>query len=1310
MKSKTQFPDAPKTSGDAPSPQQALPGMEDLSGEDPSGSLRRSRPDGGVPKPMLKLDSLSISGFKTFVDPTEVRFAGGITAIVGPNGCGKSNLSDAITWVLGEQSAKSLRGSKMQDVIFSGSDKRKAIGMAEVTLTLATEMGMRHSVDGKIEISRRVFREGGSEYRLNGKKARLKEIKDLLMDTGLGIRAYSVIEQGKIGMILSGKPQERRKLLEEAAGITRYKERKRVAEVKLEEALSNLSRLDDIISEVERALRSLKRQASAARRFQAKEREYHELLKQVLLGRWWLLRGRLDSVDGQLAELLNRDAELAATLARGEAQLAEGREALDALARVLAERHQEQADLAATIEGRQEFLKGGRQRAKEMDERLERGRTEAEQRRKQAEDFKLSLGNIDGRTRELIDERDAAAQLVAEDEAKIAAAQKNVEQMTARLESLRRELMGSVASVNQLRSALQKEQVEIEKRTYRLRFLDEERTRLDRQVSEADATLKSIDEKVSASQATLDDEDTRHKDLRFTLDALLRREAELGDERLHLEARLSGLKQRRRILEQLSAEHEERRAALVEKLAEIGIPEPRFLADVATPTAGWADGIDHFLGDLTDAVVLEPGQKALDLARQLSKLDVSGLFLAPLEGREPKDDVEDEALAWSLAEALDLTPEMAAALPPAYLVERAEDASRLAIEHPGTAFISRERLWAMGGVLRVQGEEAAPGLLALQTELHDIRDEIPTLEDNLKRTRETLENLVQERTRHAKEINRLEERIAELRRDIAVAQARRQDASQRRDRFHGEQQKVATEQAEIQSDLEAKKAQRELLTGDLATAEGGHEELTRTFDSAQAEVEVAKEQREALRTAGAGNRGRLDLLEERLDSHNQEAVRVRRQITYSEEQLQIWGQEDDVLQRRIGELGHEMTQAEEALQKALEGRSEAQDKVLAQQRLLDEKREALRVIEEEVQTTRTARDELRQRIEAQRVDQASLRQDREHLSASYRETFKRLLPGTEAPADIPPPTESEAASEAPDQDETMDAAATAEAPSPAVDASNPGEAEGTVEGEGAVEANDQSSGEDEVTDGETEAAVWLEDDVEIPEVEPNQLAELEADLARCKAVVERLGPVNVLAAEEYDEQQERYGFLSTQRADVASSVESLKITILEINEASSARFKETFEQVNKTFAETFTRLFRGGEAHMRLFDEEDLLETGLEIVARPPGKRPQNIMLLSGGEKALTAIALLFALFQTKPSPFCILDEVDAPLDDANVIRFAETLQEMARDTQFLVVTHNKLTMEIASSLYGVTMEERGVSKLVAVEMEEVQPAQALTA
>ena len=1247
---------------------------------------------------MLKLHELEISGFKSFVDDTRLRFAGGITAIVGPNGCGKSNLSDAITWVLGEQSVKSLRGAKMEDIIFSGSENRKPVGMAEVHLTFETDPSFAHAVDGKITIGRRVFRTGQSQYRINDKTARLKEIKDLLMDTGLGIRAYSVIEQGKIGMILSTKPAERRKLLEEAAGITRYKQRKRIAEVKLEEAMGNLLRLDDIISEVDRALRSLKRQAASARRYQEREKEYRELLRKVLLARFKLVRLKLQNLDGELDGLTRRDAELTAGLSRDEAALAEGREELDSLASAVAESHQKLTEIAATIEGRQEFLKGARQRHQEMEERLVRGQEDAESRATQRVELRDSLGNLDERTVRMIEERDAASRQVAQDEERITAAHEQVKQAETRLESLRRELMGSLARVNQIRSQLQHEQVEIEKRTLRRRFLEDERGRLDRQLQEAEGSLEAIQGAIVKAEERLGERTVERGRLSDLLDALLRREAEISDERRRLENQLAGHRQRREILIQLSEEHAARRRSLIAKLGQIGLTEPRFLAEAATPLEGWESAIDLFLGELADAVVLGDADDGLELAHALSQLNGSGVFLQPaaLGRRAPRVQVDDPAVRAALAEALGVSDEIARALPPAFLVEEAVDARRLAALHPGVAFLSRDRLWALGGTLRVQGREAAPGVLARQSELDTLEQEIPQLEDKIRSAAEIFKKLVEERTQNARTVNRLDDEIAELRREIAVGQARRQDAAGRREKLAAQHRTVNEEQEELARELDAKSTRRAEFSGQLEAAEKAHGDLTESFDRCQHEVETAREEREALRTAGAGNRGKLELLEERLESQSQATTRVQRQMEEMAKQLAQWNEEKALLERRRDELAAGMESADLELQGALERRSHAQDEVLAKQERLDERRDAMRELDGRVQEARSLRDDLRSQIERQRVSQAGVHHDVEHLAVSFREEFHQLLPG----APRPEPEELE---------ETED-----DEPAEALEAD--GE---TVEAEDDADdgvpqaANDEAAEDDENEDGETATKRSAQpivltdvDDAEIEalEIDSHGLAKLEAQLSRLKEILERLGPVNVLAATEYEEQEDRGKFLKGQRRDVAESVQSLKETIREINEASSTRFLETFRQVNRAFGEVFQRLFRGGDAEMSLYDEEDLLETGIEIIARPPGKRPQNINLLSGGEKALTAVALLFALFQSKPSPFCILDEVDAPLDDVNVLRFVDLLKEMAKDTQFLVVSHNKLTMEAASTLYGVTMEERGISKLVSAELDEIQP------
>ena len=1183
---------------------------------------------------MLKVERLEISGFKSFVDPVEVRFAGGVTAIVGPNGCGKSNLSEAITWVLGEQSAKSLRGGTMEDVIFNGSDSRKPLGMAECILTLRTDVTFPGAEDGRITIGRRVFRGGEGQYRLNGKVARLKEVKDLLMDTGLGIRAYSVIEQGKIGMILSGKPQERRKLIEEAAGITRYKARKSVAELKLQEAMSNLLRLDDVISEVERALRSLKRQAGAARRYQEKETEYRQLLEQVLLGRWAALAARLSELKDRIEDATSREAALAADLHRDEAALAAGRERLDDLARRMAERHQKVADLAAVIEGRQEFLKANRQTVQELGERAAQSRALAERREAEIAAHDEALADLDEKRRELSGERDQAAAAVDEDERQIATAERDLKQVSARVDGFRSQMLTAAAEINAARNRAQQAQIEQEKGNFRRHRIDQEIAQHAHEVKQAAEVLEMSRSKVEATEAALDGKVEEAEKVGDRLEATMRREAEASEQKRNLENQLSGARQRQRILAELSRAHAQRRAALEKALASAGIDTPVYLASQAKAVEGWERSLDIYLGGLADAVVLDPGESARGLAQALAGRSAAVLVERQAGGASETSEswpvVDDPAVVLSLSEALGLPEDLARALPPAFLVRAAADAERLARQHPGLAFLSREGVWVEAGTFHVEGEIATPGVLERESELAALGRQVPDLEAQLRDATALLERLVAERAGLAKESNRLQGEVAQLRQELAVGKARMEDAAARHRRLATEAETLTTEQQEIAREIERVAERRERLQEELVAAEARSTGLQEDFERAQAELESAKQNREGLRTASAGRRGRLELLDERLESHDREMTRLRGELDRGKSQIASWRQDADRLAGRRTELEAAIEKAQSELQSALESRAAAEEGVLEEQERLDLHRQEIRLLEEGIAGHRERRDAVRSEVEELRIARASVKQDAEHLALTYRDEFSR----EDQPAELP---------------------------------AEPGEPR-------------------------------------------EDLAEMEAELARTKAALERLGPVNILAVQEHDEQEERFAFLTTQRADVANSVDSLKRTIKEINEASGERFNATFQEVNKNFGEIFARLFRGGEAEMRLLDEEDVLESGIEILARPPGKRLQNLMLMSGGEKALTAIALLFALFRTKPSPLCILDEVDAPLDDVNTTRFVDLLQEMAQNTQFIVITHNKLSMEVASRLYGVTMEEKGVSKLVSVELEEVQPEERQTA
>ncbi len=1225
---------------------------------------------------MLKLHRLELSGFKSFVDPVGMDFAGGMTSIVGPNGCGKSNLADAVVWVLGERSAKALRGSKMEDVIFNGSSNRKPLGLCEVSLELSTDPSFDLAEDGRLTLGRRLYRDGESHYLMNGRRVRLKEIKDLLMDTGLGIRAYSVIEQGRIGQILSGKPLERRRLLEEAAGVTRYRERRRLAEVKLEESRANLARLDDIVAEVERSVRSLKRQAGAARRYKKRQSEYRRLLRAVLAGRWGRLGGRLGELRARLAAEVAGEAKVTAALHRDEAALAAGREDLDALARRLAERHQREAELAARIEGKQEFLKGSRERLRELAERVTAGRETAAERRRRIEALGEDLAALDARREELAGERDRAASEVTEDDQRISQVERLVAEAEERLEGLRGRLFTSLGDLNGLRNRLHREQLEREKGDLRRKHLAEERARKEREVAEAEKAAAAAAEKLRALEAETGELETRLGERQAALENLLARHAELAADRDGLAAELAALGRRREVLTELGRAHRERRDVLVEALAEAGLAGPEFLADRLQVPEGWERSLDLYLGELADAVIVPPSTDGLALARALAAGRGSGRLLEPADpfAAAPTTAAaapEDPAIRSSLGEAVGLPPALAAALPPAYLVESPADAARLARRHPGVAFLSRDRLWATAGVLAVEGEMAPPGALAREHELAATEAEIPPRESRRHEAEEALAGLAVEVGSEREAIGEIDRELSAGRQELAVARARHDDLAVRLRRLTVERETVVTEGAEVERELGLASERATRLAAELARADGLHTDLEAVFDRAQTEVAQSREGREAARTSGASRKGRLELLEERLDSLRLENERVRGEIEEGERQIGLWAEEEDRLEKREAEIREAMRAAEAELEQALEARDASQGEVVAEQERLDERRAEVREIEVRLEGRREERDRVREGIGELRVEEAGLKQEAGHLEATFAEEFGEEL-GARDPGDRAAPG-----------------------------------AAGKADGETAAGAELEPAGAEATT---ARLAVGGEGDAEgaAPAEPARPLEELEEELAACRTVLERLGPVNLLAAEEYDEQEERRAFLTEQREDVRRSVESLKQTIREINRTSTERFRSTFEQVNDHFRQTFVELFRGGQAEMRLMDEDDLLECGIEIVARPPGKRLQNLMLLSGGEKALTAIALLFALFQTKPSPFCILDEVDAPLDDVNTLRFLELLKKMSSDTQFIVITHNKLTMEVSSTLYGVTMQEKGVSGLVSVELDQVQPEPAL--
>ncbi len=873
-----------------------------------------------------------------------------------------------------------------------------------------------------------------------------------------------------------------------------------------------------------------------------------------------------------------------------------------------------------------------------MSERLASGAGVAAERRDELTRKRQARAEVDTRRATLEAELASARGAVEGDETALSARIRQLQEVESQVEALRQQLLASMGGLDALRAELHSRQLELERATLRRSHLDEETAEHGHERGEAHQALELAGAQVAELQQALAEREHEREALRQQLAAALARETEATHERQQADERVRAAEQRLEVLRQLEEAHQSGRHALLAALRGAGLEAPQLLVEQVQAPEGWERALDFYFVTLADAVVVPAGTDPLGLAAVLRgdgngvTAPTAAVLVTPLapESAWASGALTDPAIAGSLREALGLPAELAAALPPAYLVEGEAAARRLAADHPGVAFIAREGSFWRGGLLHLEGERRHPGLLARKQERGTLERRLPREREEAAVAAAALADAVAARTTWAQALQAEEAAIAELHRQLAVSEARREDAAERLRRLEKQGLALVAESERLSAEAATLGERIAEVRGRLSAREEEHHELEERFDAAQGELAGARSEREELRTAGAQRLGYLHLLEERRRAHDADAARLEREARQSEEQLQRWSDEEVQLQRRRDELQAAIQAGELELAAALAGRAGSQDEVLAAQARLDGQRETLRSLDDEAQLLRAEHERVRDEAEARRVELSALANEGRHLREAFAEQLHAEPP--ELGGDLPV---------------------------------------------GLATADDE-------------------------------LPALEQQLADKRAALERIGPVNLLAAQEHSEQEERHSFLLVQRDDVAASVASLKQTIREINATSNERFRTTFEEVNKRFGEVFQSLFGGGEAEMRLLDDEDLLESGIEIVARPPGKRLQNLMLLSGGEKALTAIALLVSLFHTKASPFCILDEVDAPLDDPNTVRFVEVLKAMSRDTQFLVITHNKLTMQAASTLYGVTMQERGVSKVVGVALDEVQPAEEL--
>jgi chromosome segregation protein len=1270
---------------------------------------------------MLKLKKIHILGFKSFCDRTELNLAGtGIAVVVGPNGCGKSNILDGVSWVLGEQSAKSLRGSHMSDVIFAGTRDRKALGMAEVTLTMidpeayegpipvepevvvdhdgpadwdeeelrrqraaeveeivaAEQPGQvldedpsetaapppahspaqagvegpqavvlkirrrkfqRTFAKGEIVITRRLFRTGESEYLLNGKLCRLRDIQDIFMGTGLGPESYAIIGQERIGQLLSSKPHDRRAIIEEAAGITRFKTKKRLAELRLESAKQNLARVDDIFDEVTRQMNSLKRQAAKAERYGAVRDELRGRLRVVLASRLALMdadRARIEQEIAALTEQINGASAEIGTMEASQHSLTERGYEIENQGH---EAQQRANSASVELERAAARERSNTERISELEARLSSAAAEGEQTQTQL----ASIAEERSQQRSFLEtaagEAKAFRQNVEAHQQEARVAAEEVFTGERQLEAARRHVMHLLNAANNARNAVAQSEES-------LAALEREADRLNAEMTQSRNELENLG--VQSGQAKLSFESATERLRQLETEILTLREslqARRGEESAvraranQLRGEHATLTGRRNSLEALIRNHSYstntvrqllKPGALGNGMAPMGT-----LADFLEVSGEHEGVVDEFLRDELNYLVVNSWTAAAHGVNLLkSGVDGRATFLIHPEGppaASPSDDASEEISAEGITPLKDtirvlngfgrsleyILPK----LRDGYIVEDSALAQRLSEEHTRAFFLTP------GGecfhnTTVTGGKPAAEGPLALKRDLRETEKKLSALEGALgaaeteaaalTRTIEELTTQLEARNEERRQAERdtanqgaaLRQMEAEVQRidrrlhDWTMQAARNQDAREAKAAAIGQKQEEVAR-------LEAERTQ----------AEAG-------LDMQQAELATLRQKRESLQQEAARITAELAGLEERRRGAEAAFQRIDRLHADLERRVQAIEQQrasaENEREQRIRESASLAARQEELAAQ----RAEAQ----VQAHALAEEAQALRhqlaSLETQLKDARAILDQQRDQRAAHSSAVAKLRSDLEHLEQSC------------------------------------------------------------------------------LTEVNVEASI-LRADESITHLVNDDLVTEEETCRSLRQKLEQMGPVNMMALEEYKETADRHTFLEAQRKDLMESIENTQETIKEIDQISRTKFDEAFARINENFAQVFTRLFHGGQAFLRLTDEENQAESGLDIVASPPGKKLQNVLLLSGGEKALTAISLLVGIFQFQPSPFCVLDEVDAALDETNVGRLADLLHSLSKETQFLLVTHSKRMMHSADMIYGVTMQEPGVSKVVSVKL-----------
>ncbi|MEJ1463074.1 MAG: chromosome segregation protein SMC [Candidatus Sedimenticola sp. (ex Thyasira tokunagai)] len=1160
----------------------------------------------------MRLEKIKLAGFKSFVDPTTVHFPSNLVGVVGPNGCGKSNIIDAVRWVMGESSAKMLRGESMADVIFNGSTSRKPVGTAGIELQFDNSDGSaggQYSQYNTISVKRQVSRDGQSNYYMNGVRCRRRDITDLFLGTGLGPRSYSIIEQGMISRLIEARPEDLRGFLEEAAGISKYKERRRETENRISRTRENLDRLNDLREEISKQLQHLQRQAATAERYKGYKEQERRLKAELLALRWRVMD---DDISGKERNIKELETDLEAAVAkqrRLEAEIEQSRE-----------QHTEANDSFNEIQGR--YYAVGSEIA-----RLEQAIQFAKQSRSKSEH---DLHQAEQAWQESTDHQQQDASRLKELEAEL-------EEQEPELEQVREVEMSSAAQLAEAEQAMGRWQEEWEsfnriaaeqaqtaqvERT-RINHLEEQEQNLQRRMERFQVELQQLtDQKLLDEIAELEESEIERQEQAVLQQEQLSHTVEQISAIREQNARqINTLDETRAGLQTARGRHASLEALQQAALGKQGdavthwleaqdLAEAARLAEKIVVEDRWQRAVETVLGFHLQAICTDQ----LDsLGSALTSLENGSLTLFDTAAQAKAGNTGEGALSakvdapWSLDGLL-------AGVYTAETVEQALD--RRQTLAAGESVITPDGVWLGADWLRLnrEGDETS-GVLEREQEIRELTERLELLstqaEDlaaGVESGRERLQQTEQSREQGQRHLNEINRALSDLRSNLSGKRTRAEHLKNRSQHIGSEMTELREQMEQDLEDLEMAKMRLHTALEEMETLGGRRENLVHQRDEFSSRLVDIREVAEQRRTQAHEIALRIESMRSSRTSLVQNLERMNSQLLHladRREELSL-----------VLEEGEEpMLEQSEKLEMQLGLRVKVESELTQARKTLEEIDGSLRRLEQDRSGAEQAVQQQRMTLEQARMRRQEVLIRCKTLEEQLKESgYQRDQLFLEMP-------------------------------------------------------------------GDASADVWQE------------------EVERMDMRIRRLGPINLAAIDEFQEQSERMTYLDAQHADVTESLETLENAIRKIDKETRTRFKETFDQVNSGLQVKFPKLFGGGHAYLQLTGE-DLLDTGVTVMARPPGKRNSSIHLLSGGEKALTAVALVFAIFELNPAPFCMLDEVDAPLDDANVGRFCELVKSMSNQVQFIFITHSKITMEIAHHLSGVTMHEPGVSRMVSVDIE----------